>query len=208
MIVPLALLAGGYWRALAGGAAAVATLGAATLVAFGPGIWSAFYASLEPTRVIVIENGGTGWYKIQSAFSYTRMSGGSVAQAYAVQGVVTAAVLGATAWLWRSRAPFELRAASLMIGALLATPYVLDYDMVLLGPALCFLVRDGLAHGFRRWEKTALAFAWIVPVATRQLAFFGHVPGGLLAMSILFILTVGRAMEPAREMREAALAAA
>ncbi len=207
LIVPLALLAGGYWRALAGGATAVAVLGAATLAAFGPGIWSAFAASLEPTRVVVIENGGTGWYKMQSAFSYVRMLGGSVPQAYAVQGAVTAAVLAATAWLWQSREAFELRAAALTVGAMLATPYMLDYDMVLLGPALCFLVRDGLAHGFRRWEKTALAFAWIVPVATRQLAFFGHVPGGLLAMSILFVLTLGRAGERAGEVRSAVTAA-
>jgi len=31
-------------------------------------------------------------------------------------------------WLWRSRAVFALKAAALIIGCLLATPYSLDYD--------------------------------------------------------------------------------
>jgi hypothetical protein len=44
---------------------------------------------------------------------------------------------------------------------------------------------------------SALAFAWLIPVATRALAFFGHVPGGLLAMGVLFVLTAGRAMREA-----------
>jgi alpha-1,2-mannosyltransferase len=195
LIIPLALLAGGHWRALAGGALAVALLAAATLVLFGPEVWSAFLGSTGLTRTVVLEEGGTGWYKIQSVFAYVRMSGGSVALAYGVQAAVTGAVAAATARLWWIGAPFRLRAAAMILGSLLATPYLLDYDLVLLGPAIALMAGHGLAHGFRRWEKTALAFAWLVPVCTRHLAFFCHVPGGLMAMLILFVLVTGRALE-------------
>jgi hypothetical protein len=71
---------------------------------------------------------------------------------------------------------------------------VLDYDLVLLGPALALLVAHGLEQGFRRWEISAMAFCWIVPIGARALAFFAHVPGGLLAVTVLFILAAGRAM--------------
>ena len=197
IILPLALAAGGYWRTILAAALAVAGLTLVTLVLFGPEVWTAFLGSTELTRTIVLEAGGTGWYKIQSAFSWVRMLGGSVPLAYAVQSAVSAAVVATTAWLWFVRAPFRLRAACLLIGSLLATPYLLDYDLVLLGPAIALVAAHGLEHGFRRWEVTALAFAWLVPVATRALAFFGHVPGGLLAMAVLFLLTAGRAMREA-----------
>jgi hypothetical protein len=197
VILPLALAAGGYPRAIAGAAVSAALLCLASLALFGPEVWTAFFASAEVTRRIVLEEGATGWYKIQSTFSWVRMLGGSIPLAYAVQGVVTAAVVAATTWIWFVRAPFRLRAASLLIGSLLATPYLLDYDLVLLGPAIALLVAHGMEHGFRRWEISALAFAWAVPVATRLLAFFAHVPGGLLAMIILFTLASGRAMREA-----------
>jgi len=46
------------------------------------------------------------------------------------------------------------------LGAILATPYSLDYDMMALAPAIAFLVADSLACGFGTWEKTALAALW------------------------------------------------
>ncbi len=196
-ILPLALAAGGYWRAILGAALAVAALCLATLALFGAEVWTAFYQSTGLTRTVVLEAGGTGWYKIQSAFSWVRMLGGPVPLAYAVQGCVTAAVLAVTSWLWLVRAPFPLRAACLLVGSLLATPYLLDYDLVLLGPAIAFLVAYGRERGFRRWEVSALAFAWFVPIATRALNFFCHVPGGLLAMAVLFILAAGRGLRDA-----------
>jgi hypothetical protein len=36
------------------------------------------------------------------------------------------------AWLWQSDAAFELKAAGLATASLLATPYVLDYDPIVL----------------------------------------------------------------------------
>ena len=197
MILPLALAAGGHWRAIIGGTISVAGLGLVSLAWYGPDVWSAFFASTHLTRTVVLEAGGTGWHKIQSAFSYVRMSGGSVSLAYAVQGAVSAAVIATTGWLWWVGAEFRLRAAALLTASLLATPYVLDYDMVLIGPAIALVASHGLEHGFRRWEKTVLALAWFVPIATRQLALLVHVPGGLTAMSLLFILIACRALRDA-----------
>lgn len=197
IIIPLALVAGGYWRAIAGAGAAVVGLAGISTLAFGADVWTAFLGSTDLTRRIVLEAGGTGWHKIQSVFSFVRLSGGSVGLAYALQGVASAVVLACTAWLWWVRAPFNLRAGALMIGALLTTPYLLDYDLVLLGPAMALVARHGFEHGFARWEKTALAFAWIMPLATRQLAAAAYIPGGLLAMALLFALVAARALREA-----------
>lgn len=194
LALPLALAAGGYWRTMAGAAASAVGLAALSLVLFGPEAWHAFFDTAAETRGLVVENGATGWYKIQSAFAWARMLGASVTAAYLVQGAVTAAATATTAWLWYARAPFRLRAACLLLASLLATPYLLDYDLVLLGPAILFMAAHGLEHSFRRWEASALAFAWLVPIGARALAFFGHVPAGFLATAILFVLAAGRAV--------------
>jgi len=70
-------------------------------------------------------------------------------------------------WLWRGPAAYPLKAAGLLIGSALATPYSLDYDLMLLAPAIAYLALDGFALGFAPWEKTILAALWIVPGLTR-----------------------------------------
>src|SRR4051812_44973538 len=127
-LIPLALAASGRWRSFAAAAATVALLAAAVTAAFGVDVWRAFLDSLGFTREVVLERGGTGWHKIQSVFSWVGMWGGGITLAYAVQGAASAAIAGALVWLWRGPAAFRLKAAALVIGTLLATPYSLDYD--------------------------------------------------------------------------------
>ena len=148
LMIPLALAAGGYWRTFAAAAATVVALALAATLAFGLSVWEAFFASTHFTRVVVLEAGDTGWHKIQSVFAWVRMWGGSIPLAYAVQGAVTLAVGAALVWLWRSKAAYPLKAAALVIAVILGTPYSLDYDLMVLAPAIAFLAADGLARGF------------------------------------------------------------
>ena len=73
-------------------------------------------------------------------------------------------------WLWRGAAAFPLKAAALLVVAILATPYSLDYDMMVLAPATAFLVVHGCERGFAPYEKTALVFLWFVPLVARSIA--------------------------------------
>jgi Glycosyltransferase family 87 len=193
MMIPLVLAATGRWRSFAAAAATVALLVLAATLAFGPSIWAAFFDSARFVRVVALEGGDIGWYKIQSVFSWARMWGGSVAVAYALQSVVTIAVALALTWLWRSEASFALKAAALCLAAMLATPYSLDYDMMILAPAIAFLAADGLARGFGPWEKTALAALWLMPIVTRAVALATLVPLGVLTMIAVFIAILHRA---------------
>jgi hypothetical protein len=97
------------------------------------------------------------------------------------------------AWLWHSEAAFELKASALATASLLATPYVLDYDLVVLAVSIAFLARHGFAHGFRDYEISLLAFAWIVPLLSRGVAGVTGIPLGLIAMLALYVFTLRRA---------------
>jgi alpha-1,2-mannosyltransferase len=65
-----------------------------------------------------------------------------------MQTSVTIALAAALIWLWRLRVDFSLKAAALVVAAILATPYSLDYDMTTLAPAIAFLAAHGLRCGF------------------------------------------------------------
>ncbi|MCC7348708.1 MAG: DUF2029 domain-containing protein, partial [Variibacter sp.] len=193
LMIPLVLVATGRWRAFAAAGMTVAVLVAATTLAFGPDVWPAFAKSATFTREVVLEQGNTGWHKIQSVFSWARMWGAPVPLAYAVQGGATLALAAAMAWLWRSDAGYALKAAGLCLAAVLATPYSLDYDLMVLAPALAFLAAHGMRHGFAPWEKSALALLWIAPLVTRGLAQVALIPLGVLAMVIALALVLRRA---------------
>jgi hypothetical protein len=194
VLIPIALVAGGRWRSIGAAAATVAALLALSFVTLGGDIWHAFAESMNFTQTVVLEQGGTGWQKIQSAFSAARMWGAGVHTAYAVQ-ITLALLLAATiAWLWQSDAAFELKASALATGSLLATPYVLDYDLVVLAVAIAFFARHGLSRGFRDYEVSLLAAAWIVPLLSRSVASVSGIPLGLIVLLAFYAFTLRRAV--------------
>jgi hypothetical protein len=193
LLIPFVLAAGGYWRAIGTAMATMLAAFAATLVVWGWPVWQAFLDSVPLTERIVFEAGNTGFEKFQSIFAWVRLWGGPLPLAYGLQGIVTLATLAACVWLWRSAADHRLKGAALLIGALLSSPYVLDYDLVAFGLALALFVAHGIEHGFDPWEKTLLALAWLSPVADRSIARLTYCPLGFLMLAAIFLLIVKRA---------------
>jgi hypothetical protein len=86
--------------------------------------------------------------------------------------------------------PFELKAAALAAGALLATPYLFMYDLVVLAVAVAFLLRLALAREFlTRMEIASLAAAGALILVYPYVET--HV--GLAAVVIVMGLVLGRA---------------
>ena len=194
VLIPVALLAGGRWSSIAAAAATVATLLAVSFVTLGGDVWHAFADSMTFTQTVVLEQGSTGWEKIQSVFSAVRMWGAGVQLAYAVQIALALMLATSLGWLWRSDAAFELKASALATASLLATPYVLDYDLVALAVGIVFFVRHGLSRGFRTFEISLLAAAWIAPLLSRGVAGAAGIPLGLMVLLALYVFTLRRAL--------------
>jgi alpha-1,2-mannosyltransferase len=194
VLIPIAMLAGGRWSTIGAAIATVAALIALSFVMLGGSVWHAFADSMNFTQTVVLEQGGTGWEKIQSVFSAVRMWGAGVQTAYAVQFALALMLAASLAWLWHGDAAFELKASALATASLLATPYVLDYDLVVLAVAIVFFVRHGLSRGFRDYEISLLAAAWIVPLLSREVAGVSGIPLGLLVMLVFHVFTLRRAV--------------
>src|SRR5207244_2891766 len=114
--------------------------------------------------------------------------------AYSAQSALGLTLASTLVWLWRSKASYDLKAAALACGCLLATPYLLDYDLVTLALSIAFLVRHGLSRGFLSYEITLLSFCWITPLIARSAADATGVPIGLISMLVVYTLTLRRAV--------------
>jgi hypothetical protein len=194
VMIPIALFASQRWSSIAGAIVTIAALVALSFIALGGDVWHAFIDSTSFTQTVILEQGATGWQKIQSAFSAARNWGADVHTAYAIQIALGAMLAATLAWLWHGDAAFELKASALATASLLATPYVLDYDLVVLAISIAFLARHGFALGFRDYEISALAAAWIVPLLSRAIAGSTGIPLGLIVMLALYGLTMRRAI--------------
>ncbi len=194
LVVPLVVCLGGHWRVAQAAAATVATMVVLSLLAFGPEAWTAFFKGAVFTRHVVLEQGGTGWYKIQSVFSAIRSFGGSIATAYAVQAAVSMSALLALATMVLAGCDRRLVAAATATATMLATPYCLDYDMTILGVAIAFTLAHAADDGFQPYEKSLLALVWLIPFIARSAMMLTGVPIGLLVMIAFFAFLVRRAL--------------
>jgi hypothetical protein len=176
LLVPLALAAAGYWRAIIAASLTMIALAIVTTAAFGMPVWDAFLHSTPFTRDILLEQGEVGWFKMQSVFAWARMWGAPVGLAYIAQACVALAVAATIVAGWSSSARYATKAAVLLLGTLLATPFSLDYDLMLLAPAITFLAADGMQRGFAPYEKTMLAALWVVPLLARSVPQLTDVP--------------------------------
>lgn len=190
LLFPLVLVAGGYWRTFFSAAATAILLAAIAAIAFGPETWLAFFHWLPRASQAFLSDGFAEFGKMQSALSLTRFLGGGDKLAWALQWTLTGCVALALIALWRSKASFELKAAALATGSLLATPYLYLYDMVVLAIPVCLIIRMGIAGGFLNYEFAALG------VATALLVSFQFVvaPVGFIATLIVAWLIARRAV--------------
>ena len=195
LLFPIVLIADRRWLTIAVATLTAIVLAALSWLAFGSASWAAFVHWAPLSSHALIDQGALDWYRLQSVFAFARAHGGSETLAWTVQGIVSLALAVGLAWLWKSRAAFELKAAALAAGALLATPYLFMYDLVVLAVAVAFLLRLALAREFlSRIEIAALAAAGVLiliyPYVKTQV--------GLAAVVIVMILVMHRAFAQAR----------
>jgi alpha-1,2-mannosyltransferase len=199
LLIPFALLAAGQWRSMIAAFATVIALASAATLAFGTDIWWLFAASTETSRKLLLEQGDVGFEKLQSAFAAVRMWGGGVSFAYAVQGAVTLTAICGVAWTWRTSAHRDLKAALLIVATLLGSPHVLDYDLTILGPAIAFIVAASHTNGWRDYDISLLAAAWIAPLLARAVTGATGIPIGLITLVALYALAMRRATKARSE---------
>jgi hypothetical protein len=194
LILPLALAVRGRWKTFAAASLTVAAFAGASLAAFGLQTWSGFLANSGLARA-TLEQGLVEPGKMVSAFAAVRVLGGPVALAYAAQVLVAALVAAGLVTALRRRPAPRAEGALIVLASMLASPFLLDYDLLILAFPLAWLAGEGLKGGFRAWEKAALFAGFLLPLVTRGLAMHAHAPLAPVVLGVLFVLVLRRAAD-------------
>jgi arabinofuranan 3-O-arabinosyltransferase len=192
LLFPVALAAGGYWRTFLTAALLAVLIAAASWLAFGNDAWQAFFGNIGHTSRAFLSEGWADWSKLQTAFGLTRTLGGSETLAWTAQAALTLAAAVAIAALWRSDLGYDIKAAALAAAALVATPYLYTYDLVVLAMPMAFLFRLGNTRGFLSQEISGMGLAFLLIL----LFPFVKAPVGFAAVLVVAALIARRAMSP------------
>jgi alpha-1,2-mannosyltransferase len=191
LLAPL-LLAGRRWRIIAWSALTVGALCLASIIAFGVSSWAAFVAAM-PGASAVMELGLVAFGKMVSSFAALRLVGSNLTIAWAGQTIMTIVAGGlAVHAAWRhpgGRAEIALFASS----ALLATPYLFDYDLMVLAVPMAWVVSQSDRTSFLPWEKSVLATAFLLPLFARLLALGTGLSVAPVILMAVFLVVLRRA---------------
>jgi hypothetical protein len=199
IIVPLALIVARRWRCFAFAAATVVVLAAAATLAFGTDVWPAFMAGMAEARRDWMEPPNP-LYLIYwvTVFGTVRLHGGSLALAYGAQAAVT---VGAAFMLLRAlwQRPPGARSRRAEIAAIAASvpfcsPFMLEYDLIILAVPMVWLLGEALRDGFRRGELAALVAAYIAPALFKVSTFDNALKLGVIGAAALLLVVVLRRM--------------
>lgn len=190
ILFPLVLAMDGRWRVFSIAAITALLLIAASWLAFGSETWQAFFHYLPLTSESVLSHGLAGFQKLQTIFGVVRWCGGDEVVAWTLQGAMAVTCTIVVLLIWRRCPAYEIKAAALAVGALLATPYLYTYDLVALAVPMAFLIRIGLRDSFMPYEIGALTLA----SASVLIVPFVNVPTGLIAVLIVALLICRRAI--------------
>jgi alpha-1,2-mannosyltransferase len=187
LLIPVALLAGRHWRALASAVVSVALLSGLSLIVFGWETWRDFLASAAASHA-TYQSGQIAFGGLVSPFGAVLLLGGTTTIAYAVQAGATLAAGFLVAAVWHRRCPLPIRAATLAAATLVAIPVVLIYDLMLAAVAGAWLIRD--EGGLPAWEGAALAGLFVLSFDPRGIAEAWHIPiAPLVAIGVVAVAT-------------------
>jgi alpha-1,2-mannosyltransferase len=192
VLVPLALAAGGQWRAIAAAGASLTGLVLLSLALFGAETWQAFFATVATSHTMY-GSGRILFAGMANIFGAACLLGAGAPVADGLQaaaGLVAAAIVVV---VWRRRVSLPTRAATLAAASLIAAPLALLYDLMLGVIAAAWLVRDGDSPTAWAGQKIALAALFLLLLDGRGLAESWHVPVFPLAALALLAIAVTRA---------------
>ncbi|MBO9519492.1 MAG: DUF2029 domain-containing protein [Porphyrobacter sp.] len=189
LLLPLALLMTREWRVILAAGVTALAVAIASAALFGWTIWADWYLASDRAQSALVA-GEVAYAKMMSPLAALKLLGAPNGVAFAVQGIVAISVAGAVVWAAWGRRWNSALAALVLAGAPLVTPFVLDYDMVLLAFPLIYLA----ATGFRDWERLALVFGFAGAALARPLALHAGIPVMPLITGFLFVVLARRVL--------------
>jgi alpha-1,2-mannosyltransferase len=196
LLIPVALIAGGHWRAFLGAAGTVLALAGASVALFGVATWEAFLSAVAASGDVYTGRHAIFMDGVTSPFGALLAIGAGRDVAFAAQAAAGLLAAGAVGLVWRrpngqeKRAPLPMRAAILLTATPVAVPVVMFYDLMLVFVALVWLTRVPPMGGAGSWRTAAMAAVFVGPLLSGNLSAGSHWLVAFVTASLAFGLTV------------------
>jgi alpha-1,2-mannosyltransferase len=194
LLVPIALIAGREWRALAWSVAAAAVLAGISAVVFGIEVWPRWLDLALATYAVPnakwIEYG-----RIWGDSVYACLVAGGASETIANAAQVAAALLagGATYRAFRLPLPLDHKTAILLAGTILAAPHSSLHDTVLLALAAILWTSEGGGDGASIWKWPLALSLWLAPLFNPPLISSVGRFTPILIIAFMGVVIIGRA---------------
>ena len=168
VLLPVILLVQRRWLTIASAAMTTVMLFAVTSMLFGWSIWIEYWQKVVPQQQWLTAHAGDLLFAmVSSVFFGGRLMHLPASVDWVLQGVVAALALAALVWTYWQRRDPALSLAFLITATFLVTPYILNYDMVVLGFVVA-LLRERADNTIE--DHWLLIAVWTLPVAMMLVA--------------------------------------
>ena len=195
VIIPPALAAMRQWQAILWAGVGALVLAAVPAALLGIDYWLRFFESLEELPALMAAD-LRPHERMITWYGFARASGAGHDPALIAQAVASVLTMAAVALTWaRPAVPFDLKAAMLLLGLPLATPYAFHYELVFPLVGIVFLMRFRDAWPAPVWGL--ILAIWLAPAA--GLPSGSPVPVTVLApplLSLALLLCLREASRP------------
>lgn len=204
LMLPVLFLAGGHWRAFFVAASSSATLWLSSALVLGVPAWVAFFEFLGVVSSSV-SDGVMPLFKMVNVYAAARLF--ALPDAIAIALLISTILLsiGAITWTCRHTEHWKVRYAVVATATLLSAPYSMYYELVLLVPAIAFVLQRGAKGGWLLWERECVAalivLSLVVPGPSIQFGLsVSFLSTGLVALVLFrrlrFEFTEGTSTKP------------
>ncbi|MEM7058260.1 MAG: glycosyltransferase family 87 protein [Pseudomonadota bacterium] len=160
LAIPVVLIAAGYWRVILWACLGTAAIVLSSLIWPGADYWPLFFQQLKDGGDLIRQSDLVAM--MTSGYGSSVMAGLDRDTAFIAQAGVSLLAAAALAWLWWSKAAYDLKAAGLAFAILLITPYAIYYELVFAIVGVMYLARAGALVG--RPGAIFAILIWLLPV--------------------------------------------
>ena len=200
LLLPFVLVAGGHWRVVLSAMATTGLLIGVSLAFYGLDGWTSYLIDV-PSYQMSFHAGEDNLVVnlAPTVFMAVRLLGFDSALGYGAQALVTLITLAVLVWAFHQKRDFGLNGALLMVGTVLASPFVHSYDMSFVTAAVLLLLLDMARHGVRAGERSLAVLTWLLPFLVYFLNGAAEIPIGPVILALLFGAILRRLIARARE---------
>lgn len=156
ILLPFLFIAGGHWRAFAAAAIGSLLIWGGSVFALGRDSWTAFFEFLGVVSGSVSE-GDMPLYKMVNIYAAARLAWVPEIAAALLAGISYLAAILAVIWVGRRSDNPKWQYGVVASATLLTAPYSMYYELVLLVPAIWFVVERGHQAGWGAFEREMIA---------------------------------------------------